>query len=106
MRLQIPVDAATVPRIPAIGAAVAEEPGGHGQLPAAAPVSGVEAVSGRAWRALAVAALGTVLVGFNVPRTDTSTNAATQRPPRTPKSERAAASPASTAPRSSAGDSA
>jgi len=74
VRLQIPVDAATVPRIPAVGALVAEGPDGHGQPPALAPTSGDEAVSGRAWRALAVAALGTVLVGFNSTATNIALN--------------------------------
>ncbi|MDG2112992.1 MAG: MFS transporter, partial [Actinomycetota bacterium] len=64
MRLEFPVDLAAVPRIPRADGLLEEaEP--------RAP-SAPEAVSGRAWRALVVASLGTVLVGFN----STATNIA------------------------------
>lgn len=69
MRRQFPVDLAVVPRIPlADGAAIAEEPRPGSPAERRRP----ERVPGRAWRALAIASLGTVLVGFN----STATNIA------------------------------
>ena len=81
MRRLIPVDPAAVPRIPRIDGAAALDETRPDAAADAAPTAqasdspapeGLEAVSARAWRALAIASLGTVLVGFN----STATNIA------------------------------
>lgn len=69
MRSEVQPDQVDLARVPTVPPVTATQPAR--QVPPARPRTR-EAVSGRAWRALAVASLGTVLVGFN----STATNIA------------------------------